>query len=187
MRKWNWRVEHRVPAAVTIAIIACTMIASQQGFGQYLLRNSVLAGGQGVSSATSNVLSSTLGQPFAGSMTGGGTPGYCNVLGFWYVRQSVVTGLNAGSAVPTEFRLEQNYPNPFNPKTVVRGQWPVISDVRLVVYDLLGREVAMLADGRYPAGRYTFTFDGSSLSSGVYFYRLTAGSNTAVRKMTLMK
>jgi len=89
--------------------------------------------------------------------------------------------------IPSRFNLLQNYPNPFNPKTVVSGQWSVTSVVRLAVYDILGREVAVIADGRYPAGKYSFTFDGSNLSSGMYFYRLTAGSCTAVRKMTLIK
>ncbi|MGA9118261.1 MAG: T9SS type A sorting domain-containing protein, partial [Bacteroidota bacterium] len=74
------------------------------------------------------------------------------------------------------FALEQNYPNPFNPRTGIRGQWSGDSWVRLVVYDVLGREVAELANGRYPGGRYSFTFDGTSLASGVYFYRLTAGN-----------
>ena len=88
---------------------------------------------------------------------------------------------------PAGFLLEQNFPNPFNPKTVISGQWTVNSVVRLAVYDNLGRKVAVLADGHYPAGKYTFTFDGTHLSSGVYLYRLTVGSSTAVRKMTLIK
>jgi hypothetical protein len=89
--------------------------------------------------------------------------------------------------VPPMFVLEQNYPNPFNPITVISGQWPVVSDVRLVVYDLLGREVAVLVDGRKAAGRYEFRFDGASLSSGVYLCRLTAGEYVASRKMILSK
>ena len=88
---------------------------------------------------------------------------------------------------PYSISLEQNYPNPFNPTTVISGQWTVDSRVRLVVYDLLGREVTVLAEGRYPAGKYTFTFDGTHVSSGVYFYRLKAGGLTAVRRMTLVK
>ncbi|MGA9119804.1 MAG: T9SS type A sorting domain-containing protein, partial [Bacteroidota bacterium] len=63
----------------------------------------------------------------------------------------------------------------------------VDSNVRLVVYDLLGREVAVLANGRYPAGRYSFTFDGSGFASGVYFYRLEAGSSVQTMKMLLLK
>ncbi len=91
------------------------------------------------------------------------------------------------SGLPERTSLEQNYPNPFNPQTVIRGQWTVDSRVRLVVYDLLGREVAVLANGRYPAGRYSFTLDGANLASGVYFYRLTAGTFSAARKMLLVR
>ena len=109
----------------------------------------------------------------------------------YLVRAYVATPTSADPihlvASPAQFGLEQNYPNPFNPETVVSGQWPVASDVRLAVYDLLGREVAVLADGRYPAGKYSFRFDGSRYSSGVYIYRLTAGSYTDVRTMTLLK
>ena len=98
------------------------------------------------------------------------------------------TSVSGSSSIsPTRFELEQNYPNPFNPTTVISGQWPVASVVRLVVYDLLGREVAVLANGPYPAGKYTFKFDGSRLASGVYFYRLTAGSYTNTRSMLLVR
>ena len=89
--------------------------------------------------------------------------------------------------IPDRFDLEQNYPNPFNPKTVISGQWTADSDVRLEVFDILGRKVATLADGRYPAGKYAFTFDGTNLASGMYFYRLEAGGKVLGRKMTLMK
>jgi hypothetical protein len=91
------------------------------------------------------------------------------------------------SAIPEKFALYQNYPNPFNPATVVSGQWPVASRVSVIVYDLLGRQVAVLADGQYPAGHYEFKFDGSRLASGVYFCRLTAGSFVSTTKMVLQK
>ena len=88
-----------------------------------------------------------------------------------------------GDKLPTTTALLQNYPNPFNPKTGIRVQVSGDRDIRLVVYDLLGREVAVLANGRYPAGEYTFTFDGTNLASGIYHYRLTAGAFSAVRSM----
>jgi hypothetical protein len=88
---------------------------------------------------------------------------------------------------PLAYRLEQNYPNPYNPSTVVSCQWPVASEVKLVVYDILGRKVAVLADGRYPAGRYTFTFEADGLASGLYFCRLTAGVFIHTVKMTLVR
>ncbi len=100
----------------------------------------------------------------------------------------------ASSSEPLKFSLGQNYPNPFNPTTIISGkltadsrQPTADSRVRLVVYDVLGRVVAVLADGRYPAGKFSFTFDGTKCASGVYFYRLTAGNFTAVRKMTLVR
>ncbi len=92
-----------------------------------------------------------------------------------------------GFGRPAQFLLSQNYPNPFNPKTVISGQWTVDSNVRLEVFDILGRKVATLANGRYPAGKYTFAFDGTNLASGMYLCRLTAGSNSAVRKMLLIR
>ncbi len=99
-----------------------------------------------------------------------------------------LTGVEEPSiSLPTTTMLYPNYPNPFNPTTVVSGQWPVTSVVRLVVYDILGREVAVLANGMYPAGRYSFTFDAKGIASGTYFYRLTAGSFSAVRKMLLVR
>jgi hypothetical protein len=90
-------------------------------------------------------------------------------------------------ALPTEYSLGQNYPNPFNPKTVVSSQYPVASHVKLAVYDLLGREVAVLFDGWRAAGSYRDTFDGSGLSSGVYICRLRAGGSVQTRAMVLVR
>jgi hypothetical protein len=89
--------------------------------------------------------------------------------------------------LPDRFAVLQNYPNPFNPKTVVSYQLSVVSEVRLEVYDILGREVATLVNEKKPAGRYQVTFDGTRVSSGVYFYRLTAGRYVESRRMLLIK
>ena len=70
--------------------------------------------------------------------------------------------------------LFQNFPNPFNPRTVVSYHLPAASDVRLVAYDMLGREVSVPANEKKMAGSYPTTFDGSAPASGVYFYRLRA-------------
>ncbi|MDW8018912.1 MAG: S8 family serine peptidase [Chloroherpetonaceae bacterium] len=98
---------------------------------------------------------------------------------------SVVRELNAPR--PETFALEQNYPNPFNPTTVISYQLPVASTVSLKVYDMLGREVATLFSGRQAAGRYQATFNASGLASGMYFYRLQAGSYVETKKMMLLK
>jgi photosystem II stability/assembly factor-like uncharacterized protein len=87
----------------------------------------------------------------------------------------------------SDFKLYQNYPNPFNPSTVIGYQLPVGGDVTLKVFDLLGREVATLVDENKPAGSYEINFESSSLSSGIYFYRLKAGNKIQSKKMILLK
>jgi hypothetical protein len=94
------------------------------------------------------------------------------------------------STMPTQFSLDQNYPNPFNPTTTIRFAIPAgNSHVRtlLKIYDVLGREVAILADGDKEAGTYQVTFDASSLTSGVYFYRISAGNFSETKKMLLLR
>jgi hypothetical protein len=88
---------------------------------------------------------------------------------------------------PGSFTLSQNYPNPFNPTTVVSWQLPVVSNVKLVICDLLGREVATLMDEAKQPGTYSLTWNASGLSSGVYFCRISAGSFVETHKMILMK
>jgi hypothetical protein len=91
------------------------------------------------------------------------------------------------SGAPRELKLLQNYPNPFNPKTVVSCQLPAVSMVRLVVYDLLGREIAVLMDEQKAPGKYQLEFDGTKFSSGVYVYRLIAGGYVESKRMILLK
>jgi hypothetical protein len=98
-----------------------------------------------------------------------------------------VTSAPLASTVPGTVELMQNYPNPFNPKTGVRFQVSGVSDVTLVVYDLLGRVVGVLVNERKAPGTYEVAFDGNGLASGVYIYRLRAGSFVQTRKMILMK
>ncbi len=94
-----------------------------------------------------------------------------------------------------DFRLEQNYPNPFNPTTTIKYQIPVESFVILKIYDVLGNEVASLVNGEKPAGSYEMDFNGSELSSGIYFYQLKTGDPETssgqgfveTKKMLLMK
>ena len=85
------------------------------------------------------------------------------------------------------FSLSQNYPNPFNPSTKIKYSVPQSSIVLLKVFDVLGDEIATLVDEEKPAGTYEVEFDGNGLTSGLYFYRLQAGSFVATKKMLLMK
>ncbi len=96
-------------------------------------------------------------------------------------------GIKNYSQTPLKFTLSQNYPNPFNPKTIINYQIAKSSDVKLVVYDILGREVITLVNSKQNAGMYHIEWDGSAYASGVYFYRITAGDFTEVMKMVLIK
>jgi hypothetical protein len=83
--------------------------------------------------------------------------------------------------------LFQNYPNPFNPSTKISWQLPVGGQVTLKVYDVLGNEVVTLLDEYKPAGSYEVEFNASGINSGVYFYKLQAGSYTETKKLVLLK
>ena len=89
--------------------------------------------------------------------------------------------------LPKEFNLSQNYPNPFNPSTMIRFAVPADVNVKLDVYNTLGEKVAELVNGPMTAGSYEVPFNASNFPSGIYFYRIEAGSNVAIRKMILMK
>jgi hypothetical protein len=89
--------------------------------------------------------------------------------------------------LPDAYTLSQNFPNPFNPSTSLRYSLPAPGAVRIVVYDILGREVATLADGVRPAGTHTAVLDGRHLSSGTYLAVMTAGGQRFVRSMLLLK
>jgi hypothetical protein len=88
---------------------------------------------------------------------------------------------------PKSFVLTQNYPNPFNPSTTIEFKIPSFGFVLLKIYDILGREVITLVSGEKQAGIYKVQFDGSSLSSGFYFYQLKAGNYVETKKMILEK
>ncbi len=90
-------------------------------------------------------------------------------------------------ANPVEFGLSQNYPNPFNPVTSITFALDEVSTISLKVFNLLGEEVAEVTSGNYGSGEHTVTFDGSNLASGVYLYKLEAGSRVETRKMLLLK
>jgi len=97
------------------------------------------------------------------------------------------TAVEEGNAVPAAYALQQNYPNPFNPSTEIHFGLSEAAKVQLVVYDMMGLEVARLVDGALPAGQHRATWDASGLPSGTYLYRLTAGAFTETKAMTLLK
>ena len=89
--------------------------------------------------------------------------------------------------VPNEYTLKQNYPNPFNPSTIIKYSVPQASEVQIKVSDILGNEIETLVNEEKPVGTYEITWNAEDLTSGVYFYRLRAGSFIDTKKMILLK
>jgi hypothetical protein len=98
-----------------------------------------------------------------------------------------ITGINNESMQPANFSLSQNYPNPFNPSTTINYSLEKEGNVKLSVYNAIGSKVATIVNENKPSGNYSVQFNGSNLSSGIYFYKLESGFNTAVKKFILMK
>lgn len=97
------------------------------------------------------------------------------------------TSADISDGIPNSIRLVQNYPNPFNPATSIQFDLPQNQIVKLAVYDMLGREVAVLADGMRQAGFHEVSWNASDMASGIYIYSLETSSKRITRKMTLMK
>jgi Secretion system C-terminal sorting domain/Bacterial Ig domain len=98
-----------------------------------------------------------------------------------------ITGINDLLGIPTEYELSQNYPNPFNPSTKIRYGLPQESEVRVVIYNILGQEVSVLTNQIQNAGYYEVEWNASELTSGMYIYRLSAESNSGDKKYTEVK
>ena len=106
----------------------------------------------------------------------------------WKIDVTTLTGVNEQAATrPTALQLYQNYPNPFNPTTTIRFALHTSAHATLKIFDMLGKEVASVLDERLESGEYSRTFDATNLPTGVYFYRLEAGSVSQVRRMTILK
>jgi len=104
-----------------------------------------------------------------------------------YGCSGAVTSVGNNTTTPDKYELQQNYPNPFNPVTAIRFSLPKDQLVKLSIYDITGKEVAVLVNEVKRAGSYVVEFNAGNLASGVYFYKLTAGEFSSVKKMMLIK
>ena len=130
--------------------------------------------------ADSNIISLQISGDYMLAGTAGGA--------VWRRPLSEVTGVKTSMiSSPTQFSLGQNYPNPFNPTTTITFSVPTHSLVSLKVFDILGREVATVLSEQLPAGNYSRQWSAQHMPSGVYFYRLHAGSFTETKKLVLLK
>lgn len=104
-----------------------------------------------------------------------------------WLTEGIVLDNPVEGSIPESYNLDQNYPNPFNPATTISYSIPEESLVSLKIYDVMGSEVTELVNARQAAGVYSINFDASSLASGTYFYKLTAGDFISIKKMVLLK
>jgi photosystem II stability/assembly factor-like uncharacterized protein len=137
----------------------------------------------------SNPVTTALYQSLSFALTGNTIRGWAvTASGLISRYNETVTGITHNeNEVPSSYSLSQNYPNPFNPSTKITYQLPKSENVRVTVFDLLGREVAVLVNEFKTAGTYNIEFNASQLSSGVYLYRIDAGEFKDVKKMVLVK
>jgi hypothetical protein len=103
-----------------------------------------------------------------------------------YFDRLVMTGIHTNN-VPVSYSLSQNYPNPFNPVTKIDYSIAQRGVVKIQVYDILGRNVAVLVNSELNPGSYSVNFDATGLSSGIYFYRMTSGDFISTKKMVILK
>jgi len=149
------------------------------------ISRSVLASGGATTSDGVLTLKSTVGQMVIGTTASAGRQ---QKLGYWHRAGALITDVDQiAEGFPDRFRLEQNYPNPFHSVTTIRFAVPRQTHVHLVLFDLMGRRVATLVNKELAAGEYQVRLEASHLTSGVYFYRMSAGAFVQIRKLTVLK
>jgi hypothetical protein len=171
----------------TIAVLGviALLLLPIRGPAQSTIPWSAFSSGFVVSSSPTTILKSAVGQQCVGTMQGPSTIVEGGFLADTLFRSA--TAIAERAEVPKEYSLQQSYPNPFNPSTTIGFELPHTSRVSLKVYNLLGQEVTTLVDDEMQAGTYEAQFNASSLSSGMYVYRLRAGDYVATKRMILMK
>ncbi|NQT26290.1 T9SS type A sorting domain-containing protein [candidate division KSB1 bacterium] len=178
-----WLKKYIIPIIMILCITGSTYSQSSEN---YSIKKDVvdMAGGSAVS--TNYQVNMAVGEA---SGTGSSESDAYQVNSGFFADQVVVTSVEEQEldALPSKFELYQNYPNPFNPETTIEFDVKESCDVSLILYDLLGREVAVLTDENYDPGAYTVTLEASTLPTGTYIYRIQMGMYRAVRKMVLLK
>ena len=172
-------------AGLLIILLTAGMIQAQSS-ANYSLKKTVLDAGGGTAGSASYQVTDAVGQP---GVVGSATSANYQAGSGFLADQIVVTAMEEMEVLelPTKFELYQNYPNPFNPETTIQFDVKDPCQVRLIVYDLLGRQLSVLVEDHYEPGAYRLTFDASLLPSGIYIYRIEMGSFRSVRKMIVLE
>lgn len=174
-----------MPLIKRMIFILTVLLFSPYVMGQYVIKQSVFGNGSSSVANSDYRLVSTVGQAEIGTTK---NMSYVNHVGFWYQAGNLVTSIEqATEQLPKEFRLNQNHPNPFNPTTTICFALPRPSSVKLTLFDILGREVAILVDEKFQPGEYNVVLDAKSLTSGVYVYRIDAEEFKDIKKLMILK
>lgn len=177
--QWAWRMSYQVYTASWDTIV-------------YTSSTSISSGWSGRTVVNQNDATRQVAPMVAGFRTPG-TGGGVAFVGFgatpiFYDNSSIVTNVGiTGTETPERYSLNQNFPNPFNPETNISFDIPSTGLIKLVVYDMLGKEVATLVNKNMEAGSYSYNFNAAGLTSGVYFYKLTSDDFSEVKRMVLLK
>ncbi|MBK7257762.1 MAG: T9SS type A sorting domain-containing protein [Ignavibacteriae bacterium] len=181
---WSARNTSLNPNIVYALLLSgSTVVAGSSAYGVWVSRSDTIkwsTAGTGF----------TLG-PTVNALASDGQHLYAGIEGQGVWRRAlseVLLDVNDGErTTPLQYTLEQNFPNPFNPSTTIRFSLPVRSSVRIIAYSMLGQEVATIFNGTLDAGIHSVPFDGSRLSSGVYFCRMQSGAFQSARSMLLVR
>jgi len=138
------------------------------------------------SKSSNTMVKSAVGQNFVGTAVLTNTQIASGFLADTLFR-AIIVAVKPEADLPLNYALSQNYPNPFNPNTTIHFELPKESQVTLKLYNVLGQEVLTVLDEQRVAGKYDVHIDASSLSSGVYFYRLVSKDFVSTRKLTLLR
>jgi hypothetical protein len=177
-----------------ILLIAASVVGVALGWcgaqaQNFSIVNGVFGNGGSTGPGTNHQIFGTLGQPIVGKVS---NSSYTLQSGVGHVIYGIrwtdiPVEISYESSLPREFRLDQNYPNPFNPTTTIRFALPKQVPVTLTVYNLLGQTVSTLVEGTLPPGEYQIALNATDLPTGLYLYRLRAGTFTQSRKLVLLK
>ncbi|MFC2088910.1 T9SS type A sorting domain-containing protein [Calditrichota bacterium] len=162
------------------------LVRLHQTAAQNILNRDVLGNGSEILTDSTYSINGTLGQPIIGVVQ---NSKHINRVGFFYQPFDILaTNINQFiTNIPIKFALKQNYPNPFNPSTKIKYDLPKSSKVKIEVFNLIGQKIKTLLNKHTPAGSHEVEFNGTDISSGVYFYKIETEKFIDTKKMVLLR
>lgn len=168
-----------------VLLIGLIILPLQIVFCQHQIPYNLISTAGGKISSSANIMIFSVGESVIGKCSNASNVG---LWGFWSVYQAdVITSVDEEELLPIEYKLEQNYPNPFNPSTIIKFAVPERSNVIIKIYNITGEEIQTLVNEEKERGWYEIKFNSNGLASGIYLYRMQAGSYISIKKMMLIK